>query len=88
MYQILKRQQQVNHAWSDFYPTNLFFLHEANALKRLEELYSEITGMNFVEVIDEDEDYNQIFATNFYQSKDCYIIEKIVPLDEEITLPF
>ena len=88
MYQIYKREQKINHAWSDFYPTNLFLLHEANALKKVEELCSKITGMRFKEVVDEDEDCNQIFATNFYASKDCYMIEKIVPLDEEDTLPF
>ena len=88
MYQILKRNQMPNHAWSDFYPTRLFFLHEVNALKKLEELCSKITGMNFKEVIGDDEDYNQIFAVNFYESKDCYIIEKIEPLDAEDTLPF
>lgn len=87
MYQIFKREQKINHAWSDFYPTGLFYLHESNALKKAEELCSKITGMRFKEVVDEDEDYNQIFATNFYESKDCYMIEKIAPLDEE-SLPF
>jgi hypothetical protein len=88
MYQILKRGIMHNHAHSDFYQTDYFFLNEENAINKVKELSNEYKGITYHEVVDEDEEGNQILDYVFYNIKDCYKIVKIVPFEEKDKLPF
>ena len=88
MYQILKRGIMHNHAHSDFYQTEYFFLNEENAINKVKELSNEYKGITYHEVVDEDEEGNQILDYVFYNIKDCYKIVKIVPFEEKDKLPF
>jgi hypothetical protein len=88
MYQILKRGIMHNHAYSDFYQTEYFFLNEENAINKVKELSNEYKGITYHEVVDEDEEGNQILDYVFYNIKDCYKIVEIVPFEEKDKLPF
>jgi hypothetical protein len=89
MYQILKREIMHNHAHSDFYQTDYFFISKRNADEKLEELSAEYKGFTFEEVVNEDESGDQILDRVFYDIKDCYKIVEIKPWDEvNDPLPF
>jgi hypothetical protein len=88
MYQILKREIMHNHAYSDFYQTDYFFLNEENAIDKVEKLCSRYKGISFKEVVGFDDEDNHILDIVFYDIKDCYKIVKIVPFEEQDRLPF
>ena len=88
MYQILKRGILHNHAHSDFYQTNYFFLNENHAVNKVKELSSMYKSFSFEEVVDYDEEGYHILDFVNYNMKDCYKIVKIIPFEEELTLPF
>ncbi len=78
-----------NHAHSDFYQTDYFFLNEENAIDKVKQLSSTYKGISFEEVVEFDEDGGQILDFVLYDIKDCYKIVKIVPFEEEKDkLPF
>jgi hypothetical protein len=88
MYQILKRGIMHNHAHSDFYQTEYFFLNEENAINKVKELSNEYKGITYHEVVDEDEEGNHILDFVHYDIADCYKIVMIVPFEEKDKLPF
>jgi len=78
-----------NHAHSEFYQTEYFFIRKENAEKKVEELSAEHIGTYYKEVVDEDEDGNHILDDVFYDVKDCYEIVEIKPMDDRTNeLPF
>lgn len=88
MYQILKRGIINNHAYSDFYQTDYFFLNEENAVNKVKELSNRYLGMTFNEVVDWDDEGGQILDFVHYDIKDCYKIVKVIPFEEQDELPF
>ncbi len=89
MYQILRRRIMHNHAHSDFYQTDYFFINKENADKKLEEIAAEYKGITFHEVVNEDDEGNQILDFVHYDIKDCYKIVEIQPMDKvNDPLPF
>jgi histidinol phosphatase-like PHP family hydrolase len=88
MYQILKRGMMDNHAHSDFYQTDYFFLNEENAIDKVKQLSSEYLGITFHEVVDFDDEGNQILDFVHYDIANCYKVVKIVPFEEKDKLPF
>jgi len=88
MYQILKRAMMHNHAHSDFYQTDYFFLKKKNAVNKVKELSDGYIGFTYHEVVDFDDEENQILDFVHYDIPDCYKIIKITPFDEIIKLPF
>ncbi len=77
-----------NHAHSDFYQTDYFFLNEENAIDKVKQLSSTYKGISFEEVVDWGDEGGQIFDFVLYDIKDCYKIVKIVPFEEQDKLPF
>lgn len=88
MFQILQRKMMHNHAHSDFYQTDYFFLSEQNAIDKVKELSEGYLGFNFEEVVNWDDEGNQILDFVHYDMEDCYKVVKIVPFDEVVELPF
>lgn len=88
MYQILKREIMHNHAHSDFYQTDYFFLNEENAVDKVKQLSNEYLGITYHEVVNWDDEGGQILDFVHYDIKDCYKIVKIVPFEEKDKLPF
>jgi hypothetical protein len=88
MYQILKRGIMHNHAHSDFYQTDYFFLNEENAIDKVKQLSNGYVGITFHEVVDFDEDGGQILDFVDYHIANCYKVVKIVPFEEQDKLPF
>jgi hypothetical protein len=89
MYQILKREIMHNHAHSDFYQTDYFFIDKRNADKKLEELSAEYKGITFREVVNFDDEGDQILDLVHYDITDCYKIVELKPMDEvNDPLPF
>lgn len=88
MYQILKREIMHNHAHSDFYQTDYFFLNEENAIDKVKQLSNGYLSMTFHEVVNFDDEGNHILDYVHYDITKCYKIVKIVPFDEETKLPF
>lgn len=77
-----------NHAHSDFYQTDYFFLNEENAIDKVKQLSNGYVGITFHEVVDFDEDGGQILDFVDYHIANCYKVVKIVPFEEQDKLPF
>jgi hypothetical protein len=88
MYQILKRGIMHNHAHSDFYQTDYFFLNEENAIDKVKQLSNGYIAFTFHEVVNETETGEQIIDIVSYDIANCYKVVKIVPFEEQDKLPF